>query len=144
MFAAIMSPYVIVIIIAWLVAHLIKLIISLIKNEKFAWFNVFASGGMPSSHTATAVALMTVIGFRDNFGSGLFGLSLLFTIIVAYDAMKVRRSSGEQGLAVHSIIKEQKSNIKLPRISMGHTPLEVVAGVFLGVIIGLVVFLSTK
>ena len=144
MVGAILSPYIIVIVIAWTLAHFIKLIFSLIKNEKFAWSNIFSSGGMPSSHTATAVALMTVIGFRDNFESGLFSLSLLFTIIVAYDAMKVRRSSGEQGLAVVSIIKEQKSNIKLPRISIGHTPLEVIAGAFLGIIIGLVVFLSTK
>ena len=139
-----LSPYIIVIVIAWTVAHFIKLIVSLIKDNKFAWSNVFSSGGMPSSHTATAVALMTVIGCRDHIESGLFGLSLLFTIIVAYDAMKVRRSSGEQGLAVHSIIIEQKSKIKLPRVSMGHTPLEVIAGVLLGIIIGLVVFLSTK
>jgi acid phosphatase family membrane protein YuiD len=60
-----------------------------------------------------------------------------------YDAVKVRRSSGEQGEAIHSLIKEQKSSVKLPRAAKGHTPVEVVAGSILGVIIGIVVYFST-
>lgn len=140
----IISPYITAVIIAWILAHIIKYVVSLAKGERRSLSGIFESGGMPSSHSAAVVSLMTVIGFRDQVGSGLFGLSVLFALIVMYDAMKVRRSSGEQGLAVHKLIKEHSSEINLPRVSMGHTPLEVLAGAFLGLIIGAVVFLSTK
>jgi acid phosphatase family membrane protein YuiD len=85
-----------------------------------------------------------VIGLRDGFDSGLFGLGLLFALIVMYDAVKVRRSSGEQGRAIHQIIKESGSKVSLPRAAKGHTPIEVVFGTILGATIGVVVFLSTK
>lgn len=145
MLTDLVSPYLITIIVAWFGAHIIKYVISSIKKEKYGFrSHLFISGGMPSSHSTTAVALMTVIGLRDGLGSGLFGLATLFALIVMYDAMKVRRSSGEQGEAIQQLIKEQKSKVKLPRAARGHTPLEVVAGVSLGLIIGIVVFLSTN
>jgi hypothetical protein len=61
-----------------------------------------------------------------------------------YDAIMVRRSSGEQGAAIHQLIKEQKSSVPLPRAAKGHTPVEVAVGALLGLIIGVVVFLATK
>lgn len=138
------SPYLIAIVTAWFGAHVIKFIISLIKKEKYGLRSyLFMSGGMPSSHTATVVAMATLIGLRDGFGSGLFGLAVLFALIVMYDAMKVRRSSGEQGEAIKSLINNQKAEIKLPRVSKGHTPVEVAFGALFGAIIGAVVYLST-
>jgi len=139
-----MSPYLIVIFVAWFGAHLIKYTIGLIKKENNGVrAYLFVSGGMPSSHTATVIAMMTVIGLRDGVNSGLFGLAVLFALIVMYDAMKVRRSSGEQGVAIRALIKEQKSKVDSPRVYRGHTPLEVAIGALLGAIIGVVVFLST-
>lgn len=138
------SPYLIAVFIAWFGSHLAKYLVSMIKGEKMKLgLRIFESGGMPSSHTATVVALATIIGFRDGFNTGLFGLSGLFAAIVAYDAIKVRRSSGEQGVAVKELIREQNSNVSVPRISKGHTPLEVAIGAIFGSIIGIVVFLST-
>lgn len=140
----IISPYIVAVVVSWVLAHIVKYIFFLIKGKKRSLTRIFESGGMPSSHSASVVSLMTVIGFRDQTSSGLFGLSVLFALIVMYDAMKVRRSSGEQGVAVHELIKEHGNSINLPRVSMGHTPLEVVMGAILGIIIGVVVFLSTK
>lgn len=140
----IISPYLITILVAWLVAHVVKYVISLINKEKLTLRSyLFISGGMPSAHSATVVAMTTIIGLKDGFGSGLFGLAVLFAMIVMYDAMKVRRSSGEQGLAVRRLIKETKSKMEFPRVAKGHTPLEVALGAVLGVLVGLVVFLST-
>ena len=139
------SPYLITVFVAWFGAHIVKYIIGLIKKERHGFrSHLFVSGGMPSSHSTTAVALVTIIALRDGIGSGLFGLAVLFALIVMYDAVKVRRSSGEQGIAIQQLIKEQKSKVKLPRAAKGHTPLEVAIGAFFGVLIGLVVFLSTK
>lgn len=139
-----LSSYLIAIFVAWFGAHIIKYIVSYIKKERRGFRSqLFTSGGMPSSHSATVMAMTTVIGFRDGVESGLFGLAALFSLIVMYDALKVRRSSGEQGVALAELIKEQKSNIRLPRIAKGHTTLEVVIGACLGVIIGSIVFLAT-
>jgi len=139
-----LSPYLIAVAVAWLGAHIIKYAIGSFNKEKPKLrFYIFMSGGMPSSHTATVSAMATVIGMRDGVGSGLFGLAVLFALIVMYDAMKVRRSSGEQGEAIKSLIKTSSSDIKEPRVSKGHTPVEVFFGLVFGIIIGTVVFLST-
>ncbi len=137
-------PYIITPTIAWLVAHLGKFIIGRLKKEKKDIGSyIFVSGGMPSSHSATTVSLATVIGLVNGFGSALFSIAGLFAVIVMYDAMMVRRSSGDQGIALQQLMKEQKSSVKLGRVALGHTPLEVLVGASLGVIIGSVVFLST-
>lgn len=144
MLANLISPYLIAVFIAWFSSHIVKYIVAVIRGENVKFnLSIFESGGMPSSHTATAISLATIIGLRDGFNTGLFGLAGLFAIIVAYDALKVRRSSGEQGIALKRLIIEQESEVDIPRISKGHTPLEVAAGAVFGMIIGVVVFLST-
>lgn len=144
MLANLISPYLIAVFIAWFSSHIAKYIVAVIRGENVKFnLSIFESGGMPSSHTATAISLTTIIGLRDGFNTGLFGLAGLFAIIVAYDALKVRRSSGEQGIALKRLIIEQESEVDIPRISKGHTPLEVAAGAVFGMIIGVVVFLST-
>jgi acid phosphatase family membrane protein YuiD len=71
----------------------------------------------------------------------LFGLALVFACVVLYDAMMVRRSSGEQGIALTALMKEQKSKVPLPRVALGHTPLEVTVGTLIGFLVGVVVYL---
>jgi len=139
------SPYLVAIVAAWLVAQGAKYIIETVKRRSFNNLRqLYLSGNMPSSHSATVIALLTVIGLRDGTTSGLFGLAVLFAAIVMYDAMMVRRSSGEQGIAIQELIKEQKSSVALPRAAKGHTPVEVLVGAILGALIGLVVFLATR
>jgi len=139
------SLYLIAILVAWFCAHLIKYIFICNKNKslKVSW-RVLDSGGMPSAHTAVLSSVAMVIGLVDGFNSGLFALAIVILAIVMHDAVRVRRSSGEQGLAISQMIKEQKSSIKTPRIFKGHTPLEVVFGLILGIVVGLIVFLATK
>ena len=143
---SLLSPYIIAIAAGWLIAHAIKYVVSRVRGEKLQSPEVylFRSGGMPSAHTTTAFALLTVIGLVDGAGTGLFGLALLFTVIVMNDAVRVRRSSGEQGITIRKLVKELKSKIPLPRAALGHTPMEVILGAVLGVVIGLVVFLATR
>lgn len=140
-----LSPYLIGIVAGWLIAHLIKHLIALSKGRKLNLLNqLFISGGMPSSHATTSVAVWMIILLKDGTDSGLFGLATLVVLIVCYDAVKVRRSSGEQGEALRALIKESNSKIALPRSARGHTPIEVFAGSLLGAAIGLVVFLATR
>lgn len=144
-FLAWISPYTIVIIIAWAGAHVIKYVVCKIKDKNTdCKSTMFASGGMPSAHTATIIALTTIIGLHDGFDTGLFGLASLMSLIVMHDAMRVRRATGEQGTAIEALIKEQKSKVNVPYSANGHLLKEVVAGFIFGVFIGIVVFLATK
>lgn len=145
MLVGIISPYVIAVVVAWVVSQGAKYIIDAIKTRSFSHMRqLYLSGSMPSSHSAVVVAVATVVGLQDGFESGLFGLALLLATIVMYDAVMVRRSSGEQGLALRALLREQNSNIALPRAAKGHTPVEVLVGAVLGALIGIVVFLATR
>lgn len=139
------SAYLLVIALGWIVAQGLKYVFAVIKTKRIGNFRQFyTSGNMPSSHSACVVGLATVVGLQDGFDSALFGIAFLFASIVMYDAVMVRRSSGEQGLAIQQLIKLGKSNIVLPRAAKGHTPAEVLIGALLGIILGLVVFVATK
>lgn len=140
-----LSPYLIAIVLGWLFAHAIKYVIAVAQNRQLDFTHqLFISGGMPSSHASTSLAAWTVILMRDGADSGLFGLATLVVLIVCYDAVKVRRSVGEQGEAIAELIKNTKNYIALPRAAKGHTPLELTVGALLGIAIGYVVFLATK
>lgn len=140
-----MSLYIIAVLVSWFCVHLVKYILICKKNKSYKFsLEVFDSGGMPSAHTAILASVTTVVGLSDGFNSGIFALAAVMLAIVMHDATRVRRSSGEQGLAIIKIIKEQKSKIEIPHIYKGHTPPEVIFGLSLGVIIGLIVFLATK
>ena len=65
---------------------------------------MFCSGGMPSSHTAATIALTTMVGFLDGFGSTLFAVCLIFSIVVMYDAAGVRRQAGKQGSIINMLL----------------------------------------
>jgi len=139
------SPYIVVIITAWVVAQGAKYFVGAIQTRSFRRFRqLYSSGDMPSAHSASVVALTTVIGLTDGLASPIFALAVLFASIVMYDAVMVRRSSGEQGAALQQLLKDMKSKIVNPRAAKGHTPAEVLAGALLGLIIGVVVFFATK
>jgi len=139
------SPYLIAIIVTWPIAQGAKYIALSLKHRRFNHIRqLYLSGNMPSAHSATVMALTVVVALRDGIDSGIFAVAALFAAIVMYDAMMVRRSSGEQGLAIQALIKERKSIVALPRAAKGHTPAEVVGGAVLGAVVGLVVFLVTK
>lgn len=142
---AAISPYLLVVALGWVLAQGLKYVFAVIKTKRIGNFRQFyTSGNMPSSHSACVVGLATVVGLINGFESALFGIAFMFAAIVMYDAVMVRRSSGEQGLAIQQLIKLGKTDIVLPRAAKGHTPAEVLVGAALGVALGIVVFVATK
>lgn len=141
----ILSPYIVAIVAGFFFSQFIKAIIAVVQQKhRGIRANLFISGGMPSSHSATVIALWVTVLLLDGAGSAVFGFASAFALIVLYDAVKVRRSSGEQGVALIALILQleesgaiTKNSVPLPRVAMGHTPKEVLAGAILGVIIGL-------
>lgn len=140
------SAYFIAALLAFGIAQGIKYYLSVRKNGTQAAGAWYQSGNMPSAHTATMVALTTVVAVRDGTESGLFAVTAVIALITAYDAMMSRRAAGEQGLAIRKLLaKSPFSKDPLPHHALGHRPLEVLVGGVMGLVIGLVVaFLITK
>lgn len=139
-----MSPYLFTILAAWIVAQGTKYVTNVMRTGKMSdWRQMYVSGDMPSAHSAIVVAMATVIGLREGIDSSIFGLALMMAVIVMYDAMMVRRSSGRQGELLTSLITEVKSVLKAPKVARGHEPLEVFVGAVVGGAVGYIVFLAT-
>ena len=146
---------------SWAVAQLIKAVLYAIKYKTFKLERLFGSGGMPSSHSSTVCALVITIYRMEGIASATFGLAMMLAIITMYDATGVRRAAGihaKQINRLRHIVDELDEEI-LDKIEekvedddgkydpedtkelkefLGHTPLEVIFGALLGILIGIV------
>ena len=116
---------------AWLAAQLIKCIICLVVNHS-----------LPLNHSATVCSLTAAVGFDCGVRSPLFGVCCILAFIVMYDAMGVRRETGDQGKALNDLFQlfadmgKPISPEKKFKELVGHTPLQVVCGAILGIAVG--------
>lgn len=128
----------------WLAAQLIKLILTLIFQRKLDLVRLVGSGGMPSSHAATVTSAAVTVGLVSGFDSLLFGISTVFALVVMYDAAGVRRAAGKQAKLLNELIEsyfsEHYINQSKLKELLGHTPIEVLAGALLGIIVSLIYF----
>ena len=128
---------------AWLLAQAIKLTEHAARTGKFDYTYLFNPGGMPSAHTAACCALATSIGIRDGMGSPVFALALLVAFIVMYDAQGVRRAAGQQARILNQIVEQLRTQHRIQHGKLaellGHTRLEVVAGMFFGIAVALLI-----
>ncbi|MEE0801781.1 MAG: divergent PAP2 family protein [Gemmiger sp.] len=130
-----------------ILAQLIKVLLNLIILGRFIPERLWGAGGMPSAHSATVCAMVVATGRYCGTGSTEFALALIVSIIVMYDAMGVRRETGEQAKVLNRMLSEwmdQESEI-LPFLGdrklkemVGHTPIQVLTGAVFGVMIGFV------
>ncbi len=126
---------------AWAVAQGLKVLLTLAISQRFDRTRVLGSGGMPSSHSAMACAMVTTIGFREGFDSSLFALAFCFAGVVMYDAAGVRRSAGRNAAVINHLLDGLQGNgiffdeERLKEL-VGHTPIQVFAGALLGILIG--------
>ncbi|XP_010523809.1 PREDICTED: uncharacterized protein LOC104809981 isoform X2 [Tarenaya hassleriana] len=82
--------------VAWFVAQSIKVFLNFFVERKWDFRILFASGGMPSSHSALCMALTTSVALCHGVADSLFPVCLGFSLIVMYDAIGVRRHAGMQ------------------------------------------------
>lgn len=138
-----MPIYLMIFIVAWVAAQGAKYILEIRKDKTASFKRIMTeSGGMPSSHSSVVVAITTYIGFKEGVYSAVFGLAFVFAMIVIYDSMKVRYSSGVQAETINRIIDKEKIGIEKIRVVKGHTPLEVAVGSAIGLIIGFIFFFA--
>lgn len=133
------NKYFLIVFTAWLVAQIIKVIITLIIDKKLNLTRLIGSGGMPSSHSAVVMSLTTALGLDYGWESVYFMISFIFSLVIMYDASGVRRAVGKQAIILNTMLEDlyEHKRIKEEKLKelIGHTPYEVVMGAILGIII---------
>jgi acid phosphatase family membrane protein YuiD len=111
-------------------------LINLVIQKKIVWERLIGDGGMPSGHSATVSSLATIIGLMHGFDTPEFAIAGILAIVVCHDAMGVRQETGKQAIMLNEIIRileaEELPEVKLKEL-VGHTPLQVLAGILLGI-----------
>lgn len=138
---------------SWLIAQIAKIVINAIVNKKFDIERLFGDGGMPSGHSATVTSMALMTGFKLGFDSPIFGIAMLLAIIVMHDATGVRHEAGKHAKSIielteifNEYILEHDEKLKLQKLKtlVGHTPLQVVCGAGVGVLVVVLYLLITK
>jgi uncharacterized protein len=134
--------------ISWFLAQILKPPLEYLRRGKWNWGYLLSAGGMPSSHSSLMVGATTAIGLHEGFNTSLFALAAAMTMIVIYDAAGVRRQAGIHAQKINVLINELLaghpiSDKQLLEV-LGHTPFEVTGGVFLGIVVGILVWMYTR
>jgi acid phosphatase family membrane protein YuiD len=135
----------IAVLIGWLLAQALKIPTEYLRSRRWMWAMFFAAGGMPSSHSALLVSGTLAVGLYHGFNNPLFGIAVAITMIVAHDASGVRRQAGKHAERINVLFEEllkghMWSEHELKEV-IGHTPLEVIGGIILGLLVAIVQWL---
>jgi acid phosphatase family membrane protein YuiD len=123
----------------WFLAQVLKIPVDYFRERHWNWALFFAAGGMPSSHSALVTSTAAAVGLHTGFDTPLFAVAVAFAMVVVYDATGVRRQAGMQAkkinILVEELLKGHPINEQHLREVIGHTPLEALGGVLLGLIL---------
>ena len=134
------NPYALTSMSSWFIAQAIKVIITFCVTKKVSVERMFGDGGMPSGHSATVTSLAILSALTFGFDSFEFAVTGILAIIVCHDAMGVRLETGKQAVAINELLevfelihpnKISEANLKE---FVGHTPIQVMAGILLGIV----------
>jgi uncharacterized protein len=132
-----------VVFISMVVAQLYKLISSYFPAKKIIWSRLWETGGMPSSHSASVMALTTSVAITEGLHSIAFAICVVFSIVVMYDAAGIRKAAGDHAGVINQLtdffstaFDKKFKNEKLKEL-LGHSRTEVLAGAVLGILIAL-------
>ncbi len=118
---------------AWLVAGVSKFIINSIKAKQFA-FGLIGYGGLPSNHSAIVSSMAALVALKEGVGHPAFGVAITLAFIVMIDANSLRRQVGKHAVAINRLAASAP-NYQTLRESMGHSRLEIAAGVLVGIVV---------
>jgi len=129
------------VLVAWFIAQCAKVFLGILAERRFNFKWFVDTGGMPSSHAATVCALATAIGLEYGVKSSIFAITLVFAWIILMDAQGFRRSAGKQAEILNLILDDiyWKQKIKEDRLKelLGHTPVEVLIGALIGILVAI-------
>jgi acid phosphatase family membrane protein YuiD len=127
--------------VGWFLAQAIKIPVDFFREHRWNWALFFAAGGMPSSHSCLVTSTALAVGLHNGFDNPLFAVAVAMAMVVVYDATGVRRQAGMQAqkinVLVEELLKGHPINEQHLREVIGHTPLEAVGGVLLGLAVAM-------
>ena len=130
--------------ISWTAAQFVKVPINYLITRRWEWRLMFTTGGMPSSHAALVTSTALSIGLFTGFDTPSFAIAMALALVVMYDAAGVRRQAGFHAQQINLLVNEllsghQVSEKRLKEV-LGHSPLEVTAGMIFGIITSLIIW----
>jgi len=121
---------------AWFLAQALKIPLDFFRSRHWDWALFFAAGGMPSSHSALVISTALACGLHAGFDSPVFALAVAMALVVVYDATGVRRQAGMQAKKINVMVEELLKGHPISQKQLleviGHTPLEAIGGILLG------------
>ena len=144
LFDLLRNPFLLTSVAAWFTSQTLKIFTHAIAYREWDVKRFFGDGGMPSSHTANVSSLAVFAGLAYGFASFQFAIGALFTMIVCRDAVGVRMETGKQNMIINELKKmiesKEIAEIKLKKF-VGHTPLQVLGGLIVGISVALIMYL---
>jgi len=138
------NPVLISSLMASFLAQILKLPLEYLRTKEWNWSLMLSTGGMPSSHSAMVTAAAAGIGHYMGFDTPAFGLAFAVATVVIYDATNIRRQAGFHAQQINRIINEFIQGKSKPIVEyqelkevLGHSPLEALGGIILGILISL-------
>lgn len=134
--------------VAWGLAQVIKVPLNYFTSQYWDWALLLRAGGMPSSHSALVTGIAHSIGLYLGFNTPIYALAVTIALVVIYDATGIRRQAGKHAEAINEIVRKLASGQTVQqehlREVLGHTPLEAVAGMVLGLVVAQLAFYFLK
>jgi acid phosphatase family membrane protein YuiD len=125
----------------WFMAQALKVPIDTIREHRWNWALFFSAGGMPSSHSCLVTSTAVAVGLHVGFDNPLFAVSVALAMVVVYDATGIRRQAGMQAQTINILVDELLKGHPISeqhlREVLGHTPLEALGGVLLGLVLAI-------
>lgn len=121
---------------AWFLAGCIKFSVNSIKSKSLA-FNQIGYGSFPSNHSSIVTSMVALIGFREGIQEPAFGVAVTLAFVVMLDANSLRRQIGLQAKKLNVLTISSDSEPLRER--MGHTKIEIAAGIVVGFVTGFLV-----
>lgn len=122
---------------AWFIAGVLKFITNSIKAKQPA-YGLIGYGGLPSNHSAIVSSMAVLIALKEGIGHPAFGVAITLAFIVMLDASSLRRQVGRHAVAINKLAAGASGHEAL-RERMGHTRLEIAAGIAVGTAVAIVV-----
>jgi len=128
--------------VAWAIAQAAKVILTSMRQRRLNLRVLAETGGMPSSHAAIVMGMTTAVGKYAGVSSAAFAIALIFSFVVMYDAAGLRRAAGRQAAILNRLVEDlvHMRGMQEQRLRelLGHTPVEVLVGGLLGIVVGLI------
>lgn len=146
MIKQLLSNYILILpLISWCAAQVLKTIITFLIQGSFKAERLVGAGGWPSAHSALVCSLFMATAKKYGVSSPIFAITFILAAIVMYDAIGVRRETGEQSKVLNMIIEDMEEEgqtieyDKRLKEMIGHTPFQVLSGALLGILITILI-----